>query len=204
MDPVISEINWTNKLNEYKNVFALSIEEFKKFAVIQNKKVFRKDKEIAQLLKTDANIVLAVTTKQEEVTKEVLIKQECGCQDYSIQELTNKIPNLEAKEQNNSEGLEIKAEEHKIVEKDKEYSADDISINMHEWTVTTKQKEKLKEYKQECSRSRDQDLETTKNISYKKKGKAKQASASVIQEKENCEILAIMSQILTRLNKLEE
>ncbi|CAG8516265.1 19620_t:CDS:2, partial [Gigaspora margarita] len=225
-----------------------------------------KDKEIAQLLKTNANIVcifkhtielhnwldhlqvykyrtrkkLAVTTKQEEVTKEVLIKQEYGYQNYSIQELTNKIPNLEAEEQNNSEGSEMKAEEvineiqqhqssednnleygllkkqiraqstslqnkqHKIVEKDKEYSADDISINMHKRTVTTKQEEKLKEYKQECSESRDQDLETTKNISYKKKGKAKQDSASIIQEKENCEILAIISQILTRLNKLKE
>ncbi|CAG8473166.1 3769_t:CDS:2 [Gigaspora margarita] len=103
MDPVTSEIDWTNKLNEYKNIFALSTEEFKKFAIIQNEKVSGKDKEIAQLLKTDANI--------EEVIKEVLIKQECGYQDYSIQELTNKIPNLEAKEQNNSEGLEMKAEE---------------------------------------------------------------------------------------------
>ncbi|CAG8801281.1 4776_t:CDS:2, partial [Gigaspora margarita] len=63
---------------------------------------------------------------------------------------------------------------------------------------------KLKEYKQGCSGSSNQDLETTRNILYKKKGKAKQVSASVIQEKENCEILAIMSQILTRLNKLKE
>ncbi|CAG8776628.1 18734_t:CDS:1, partial [Gigaspora margarita] len=95
--------------------------EFKKFAVTQNEKVSGKDKEIAQLLKTDANIVcifrctielhnwldhlqvykhrtrkrLAVTTKQEEVTKGVLIKQEYGYQDYSIQELTDKILNLE-------------------------------------------------------------------------------------------------------------
>ncbi|CAG8717062.1 1159_t:CDS:2 [Gigaspora margarita] len=137
MDPVISEINWTNKLNEYKNVFVLLTEEFKKFAITQNEKVSGKDKEIAQLLKTNANIVcifrctielhnwldhlqvykhrtgkkLAVTTKQEEVTKGILIKQECGYQDYGIQELTDKIPNLEAVEQNNSEGLEMKTEE---------------------------------------------------------------------------------------------
>ncbi|CAG8728966.1 41918_t:CDS:2, partial [Gigaspora margarita] len=111
---------------------------FKKFAVIQNEKVSGKDKEIVKLLKTNANI--------EEVTKEVLIKQECGCQDYSIQELINKIPNLEAEEQNNSKGLEMKIEERK----------------------------------------------------------AKQVGTSIIQEKENCEILAVMSQILTRLNKLEK
>ncbi|CAG8845194.1 1954_t:CDS:2, partial [Gigaspora margarita] len=103
MDLVTSEIDWTNKLNEYKNVFVLSTKKFKKFAVTQNEKVSGKDKEIAQLLKTDANI--------EEVIKKVLIKQECGYQDYGIQELTNKIPNLEAKEQNNSEGLKMKAEE---------------------------------------------------------------------------------------------
>ncbi|CAG8849438.1 23829_t:CDS:1, partial [Gigaspora margarita] len=137
MDLVTSKIDWTNKLNEYKNVFVLSIEEFKKFAISQNEKVSGKDKEIAQLLKTDTNIVcifrptielhnwldhlqvykhqtgkrLAVTTKQKEVIKEVLIKQECGFQDYGIQELTNKIPNLEAEEQNNSKGLKIKAKE---------------------------------------------------------------------------------------------
>ncbi|CAG8513974.1 30221_t:CDS:2, partial [Gigaspora margarita] len=215
MDLVTSEIDWTNKLTEYKNVFALSTEEFKKFAITQNEKVSRKDKEIAQLLKTDANIVykhrtgkrLAVITKQKEVTKKVLIKQECGYQDYGIQELTNKIPNLEAEEQNNSKGLEMKAEEvietqqHQSnednnpeygllkIKKDKEYSANNISINMHERIVTTKQEEKLKEFKQGCSRSRDQDLETTRNISYKKKGKAKQVSASVIQEKKNCALV---------------
>ncbi|CAG8757171.1 15962_t:CDS:2 [Gigaspora margarita] len=177
MDPVTSKIDWTNKLNEYKNVFAFSTEEFKKFAITQNEKVSRKDKEIAQLLKTDANIT---------------------------SELTDKLLNLEAIEQNNSEGLEMKAEECKIDEKDKKYSANDSSIYMHEWIVTSKQEEKLKEYKQGCSRSRDQDLETTRSIIHKKKRKAKQVGASAIQEKENCEILAIMSQILTRLNKLEE
>ncbi|CAG8798697.1 23553_t:CDS:2 [Gigaspora margarita] len=144
IDPVTSEIDWTNKLNEYKNVFALSTEEFKKFAVIQNEKVSGKDKEIAQLLKTDANIKKT--------------------SNYGIQELTNKIPNLEAKEHNSSEETEMKAEkmieaqsassqnkQRKIVEKDKEYK-----------------------FKRGCSGSRNQDLETTRNISYKKKGKAKQ------------------------------
>ncbi|CAG8833468.1 9253_t:CDS:2, partial [Gigaspora margarita] len=172
--PVTSEINWTNKLNEYKNVFALSTEEFKKFAITQNEKVSGKDKKIAQLLKTDANI--------EEVTKEVLIKQKCGYQDYET-------------EQTRAQSMSSQNKQCKIDEKDKEYSANDISINMHERIVTTKQEEKLKE---------DQDLETTKSITHKKKGKAKQVSASVIQEKENCKILAVMSQILTRLNKLEE
>ncbi|CAG8832088.1 15172_t:CDS:2, partial [Gigaspora margarita] len=196
IDPIISEIDWTNKLNEYKNVFALSTEEFKKFAVTQNEKVSGKDKEIVQLLKTDANIVLAVTTKQEEVTKKVLIKQEYGCQDYGIQELTNKIPNLEAEKQNNSKGLEIKAEEQRRQQpriwiaqkfflnsqkqKTEQTRAQSTSSQnkqckiVEKNKVTTKQEEKLKEYKQGCSGSRDQDLKTTRNITYKKKGKAKQ------------------------------
>ncbi|CAG8810117.1 39820_t:CDS:2 [Gigaspora margarita] len=151
MDPVTSEIDWVNKLNKYKNVFALSTEEFKKFAVIQNDKVSGNDKEIVQLLKTNANIVLVVTTKQKEVTNEVLIKRECGCQDYGIQELINKIPNLETKEQKNSEGLEIKVEE----------------------------------FKQGCSGSRDQALKTTRNISYKKKGKVKQLEEQQENKKRN-------------------
>ncbi|CAG8844276.1 38456_t:CDS:2, partial [Gigaspora margarita] len=320
-----------NKLNEYKNVFALSTEEFKKFAITQNEKVFGKDKKITQLLKTNANIVcifrrtielhnwldhlqvykhrtekkLAVITKQEEVNKRVLIEQECSCQDYSTQELINKMPNLAFEEQRNNERLETKAEEiteykympashdknsnptitnncmvghtnintmktttqnmdcskafsklmkaelemqykktvhtftiwdilseaspervcrllwketeqakaqstsslnkhHKRAEKDKEYSANDISINIHEWMVTAKQEEKLKEYKQEYSRNKDQDLEITRNITYKKKEKAKQSDTSAIQGKENCEILVVMLQILARLNKLKE
>ncbi|CAG8504484.1 44674_t:CDS:2 [Gigaspora margarita] len=252
MDPVTSEIDWTNKLNKYKNVFALSIEEFKKFAIIQNKKVSGKDKEIAQLLKTDTNIVLAVTTKQEEVTKEVLIKQERGCQDYAeevieykyISASHNKNSNLiiinncmvghintkatktttqnmdcskvfseltktESKiqketEQTRAQSTSSQNKQCKIVEKGREYSANDINTNMHVQMVTTKKEEKLKECKQRCSGSKDQNLETTKNITHKKKGKAKQVSDSVIQEKENCEILVVMLQILTRLNKLKE
>ncbi|CAG8793592.1 6247_t:CDS:2, partial [Gigaspora margarita] len=92
----------------------------------------------------------------------------------------------------------------KKAEKDKEYSTNDISINIPERMVTAKQEKKLKEYKQECFRNRIQDLETTRNITYKKKGKAKQSDASAIQGKEHCEILAVMLQILARLNKLEE
>ncbi|CAG8832496.1 5285_t:CDS:2, partial [Gigaspora margarita] len=173
-------------------MFKEELEEFKKFGITQNEKVSGKDKEIAQLLKTDANI--------KEVTK-VLIEQECGCQNYGTQELINKIPNLKSEEQNNSKRLEIKAEEitepeqyvlrkkilqflesileeeilieqnkykavaknipksaietillrqlkqHKMVEKDEEYSTNTISINIHEWIATTKQEEKLKECK---------------------------------------------------------
>ncbi|CAG8814004.1 33464_t:CDS:2 [Gigaspora margarita] len=83
MNPVITEINWINKLNKYRNVFALSTEKFKKFVIIQNEK--------------------------KEVIKRVLIEQECGYQDYGIQELTNKLPNLESEEQSSSNRLEIKA-----------------------------------------------------------------------------------------------
>ncbi|CAG8816422.1 30778_t:CDS:2, partial [Gigaspora margarita] len=185
--------------------------EFKKFAATQNEKVSGKDKEIAQLLKTDANIVcifrctielhnwldnlqvykyqtrkrLAVTTKQEEVTKENNSKGS----EIKAEEVIDRIQQHQSSENNNPEYRLLKKTEqtrvqstssqnkqYKIVKKDKEYSADDISINMHEWTVTTKQE----------------------------KGKAKQAGASVIQGKENCEILVVISQILTRLNKLEE
>ncbi|CAG8472236.1 7094_t:CDS:2, partial [Gigaspora rosea] len=101
--PGTSEIDWTNKLNEYRNVFTLLTEEFKKFAVSQNEKVSEKDKEIAQLLKTDTSI--------NEVAKEMLIEQECGCQDYGIMEITNKMSNLELKKQSYIQKLEIKIEE---------------------------------------------------------------------------------------------
>ncbi|CAG8758818.1 933_t:CDS:2, partial [Gigaspora margarita] len=84
--------------------------EFKKFAITQNKKVSGKDKEIAQLLKNNTNI-LAIITKQKEVIKEVLIEQKYSYQDYGTQELINKMPNLASKEQSNSKRLETKAKE---------------------------------------------------------------------------------------------
>ncbi|CAG8649983.1 15204_t:CDS:2 [Gigaspora rosea] len=98
-----TEINWTNKLNEYKNVFALSTEDFKKFAITQDDKVSKKDKEIAQLLKTNASI--------NEVAKEMLIEQEFGCQDYSLMKITNKMSNLELEKQSRIQKLEKKIEE---------------------------------------------------------------------------------------------
>ncbi|CAG8796050.1 42545_t:CDS:2, partial [Gigaspora margarita] len=72
-------------------------------------------------------------------------------------------------EQAKAQSTSLQNKQHKIVEKDKEYSANDISINIHEWMVTTKQEEKLKECKQGCFGSRDQDLEQQKILHIKRK-----------------------------------
>ncbi|CAG8514257.1 21836_t:CDS:2 [Gigaspora margarita] len=229
MDLVATKIDWTNKLNEYKNVFALLTKEFKKFAITQNEKVSGKDKEIAQLLKTDTNIVSY---------QEVLIEQECGYQNYGIQELINKTPNLASEEQSNSKRLEMKAKEiteyKYILASHNKNSNSTITNNCTTWTRPKKKryftsipgfsgkkwnklKHKVQAHKINSVKeqkkiriltrmlwNKDQDLETTRNITHKKKEKAKQFDASVIQEKENCKILSVMSQILTRLKKLEE
>ncbi|CAG8717069.1 1160_t:CDS:2, partial [Gigaspora margarita] len=100
--------------------------------------------------------------------------------------------------------MSLQNKQRKIDEKDKEYSANDSSIYMHKWIVTFKQKEKLKEYKQGCSGSRDQDLETTRSSTYKKKEKAKQVRASATQGKENCEILALEKGELLDLKDKED
>ncbi|CAG8489837.1 21220_t:CDS:1 [Gigaspora rosea] len=159
MDLGMPEIDWTNKLNEYRDVFALSTEEFKKFAITQDEKVSGKDREIAQLLKTDASIVcifrytielhnwldhlrvykhrsaerLTLTTEQNEVAKEMLIEQEYGYQDYGLIEITNKMSNPEFEKQSRIQKLETKIEEkpeHDLLSFPANKNSNPTSINM--------------------------------------------------------------------------
>ncbi|CAG8450447.1 7036_t:CDS:2 [Gigaspora rosea] len=306
MDPEATEIDWTNKLNEYKDVFALSTEDFKKFTDASIVCIFRRTIELHNWLdqlrvhKHRIAKRLALTTEQNEAAKEMLIEQECGCQDYGLMEITNKMSNLELEKQSRIQKLEKKIEEKteheslpfstnnnsnpisinmgivqtsdtvakkitiqnldcskdvpeltksegkhniktrfthsyygtylqkllldelvwkkagqamiqninpyskriKVVEKEKDGSNIDTSVNSHEQMATgNQQEEKLKEHKQESSNNKNHSTVTSIN---KKKGKAKQVNGRTAQGKENNKILAVMSQILTRLNKLEE
>ncbi|CAG8780129.1 14202_t:CDS:2, partial [Gigaspora margarita] len=132
--------------------------EFKKFAIIQNEKVSGKDKEIAQLLKTDTNI-------------RVLIEQECGYQNYDTQKLINKIPNLEHEEQSNSKRLEMKAEEIT------EYKCMPVSHNKNFNPITTNictvkhintKAMKTTTQNMDCSRDFSKLIITKSEIQYKK------------------------------------
>ncbi|CAG8486623.1 6467_t:CDS:2 [Gigaspora rosea] len=309
MDPGVPEIDWTNKLNEYRDVFALSTEKFKKFAITQDDKVCTIELhdwlDHLQVYKHRFAEKLTLTTEQNEVAKEMIIEQECGSQDYGLIEIINKISNLELKKQSRIQKLETNIEEktehellsssadnnsnpistnmctvqtsntvakkttiqnldcskdasklanpevetqHKntvhiftlwnisseaspgqvyrlvlkkagqvmiqnanpyskrteVDEKEKDSSNIDISINSHEQTATDNQEEKLKVHRQENSNNKNQNTVITRSSINKKKEKAKQVNVRTAQEKENNEILAIMLQILTRLDKLEE
>src|SRR5260363_377651 len=93
----------------------------------------------------------------------------------------------------------------KMVEKEREYSSKANSEIDHRQMVTVKQEAKLKEHKQENFESRDKNTEPARTSTGKKPGRTKQMEVKVSQKgKKNCEILSIMLQILSRLNKLEE
>ncbi|CAG8770656.1 12024_t:CDS:2, partial [Gigaspora rosea] len=234
MDPGATEIDWTNKLNKYKDKFALSTEDFKKFAITQDDKVSGKDKEIVQLLKTDASIVcifrrtielhnwlqlrvhkhrsakrLALTTEQNEVAKEMLIEQECGCQDYGLMEITNKMSNLELEKQSRIQKLEKKIEEKTNMSR----YLPSLTITPTQYRLIWAQCKPRGEtqYKNTVHTFMLWDIPSEaspgqamiQNVNpYSKRIKV------VEKEKDggniDTSILAIISQILTRLNKLEE
>ncbi|CAG8731359.1 7153_t:CDS:2, partial [Gigaspora rosea] len=186
MNAGLLEIDWTHKLNEYRNVFALSTEEFKKFAASQDEKAYHR---IAQL----AGSFAGSQTQRFNGNNKQNIESGIG-----KTELKPKVGDGSRREDRTQKGtgqvvtqsVNPYSKQLKVAEREKNYSNNDTSVNSYKQLAIDKQKEKLKEHKQENSNSKTQGTENSQSSTNKKKGKAKQVNAKTTQRKENNETLA--------------